>query len=216
MQLTPAITFRRIADPRLLESAILERFAALEKYSSSIIGAHATLELADRRHRDGSRYHLRIELTVPGDVIVIARDGSLRPDLRARAVQRTRKRDEIDPGHRRAKVVIREAFEAARRRLQDYERHRQRAVKTHTPPPIGRVTELFPDRGYGFIEAPDGHTVYFQRASVLDQAFDGLAPGSRVAFAEEAGRKGPQASTVRLAKPRRERRERATRATARR
>jgi cold shock CspA family protein len=210
MQLTPTVTFRRIPEPRLLESAILERFAALEKHSSSIIGAHATLELADRRHRSGSRYHLRLELTVPGDVIVITHDGSLRPELRARAGPRTRKQDEIDPGHRRAKVAIREAFEIARRRLQDYERHRQRAVKAHTPPPTGRVTELFRDRGYGFIEAADGHTVYFQRASVLDETFDTLAPGSRVVFAEEAGREGPQASTVRLVRPRRTRRERSS------
>jgi len=61
MQLTPMITFRRIADPDLLESAVLERFAALEKYSASIIGAHATVELSDRRHRDGSRYHVRLD-----------------------------------------------------------------------------------------------------------------------------------------------------------
>jgi cold shock CspA family protein len=145
---------------------------------------------------------------------VVTHDASVRPELRARAGPRTRKQDEIDPGHRRAKVAIREAFEIARRRLQDYERHRQRAVKAHTPPPTGRVTELFRDRGYGFIEAADGHTVYFQRASVLDERFDTLAPGSRVVFAEEAGRVGPQASTVRLAKPRRERRGRATRASA--
>jgi cold shock CspA family protein len=204
------ITFRRIADPDLLESTMLERFAALEKYSASIIGAHATLELSDRRHRDGSRYHVRLELTVPGDIIVVTHEASLRSDLRARALQRTRKQNEVDPGHRRAKVAVRAAFEVARRRLQDYERHRQRAVKSHTPPPTGRVTELFPDRDYGFIEAPDGHTVYFQRASVLGGAFDSLAVGSKVVFAEEAGREGPQASTVRLARPRRERRDRAS------
>jgi cold shock CspA family protein len=40
--------------------------------------------------------------------------------------------------------------------------------------------------------------VYFSRASVLDGAFDDLTVGSPVAFVEEAGEKGPQASTVRV------------------
>jgi hypothetical protein len=33
---------------------------------------------------------------------------------------------------------------------------------------------------------------------VLDDAFDELTIGTRVAFAEEPGEKGPQASTVRI------------------
>jgi cold shock CspA family protein len=205
MQLAPTITFRRVADTADLESAIRARLAVLEKYSPSIIGAHALLERSDRRHRDGSRYHVRLELTVPGDVIVVTHEASLRPELRARAGARTRKQDEIDPGHRRAGVAIREAFEAARRRLQDYERLRRRAVKTHTSPPTGPVNRLFPEQGYGFIEAADGHEVYFQRASVLGDAFEKLTVGSVVAFAEESGRKGPQASTVRLLHARRTR-----------
>jgi cold shock CspA family protein len=40
--------------------------------------------------------------------------------------------------------------------------------------------------------------VYFHRNSVLDDAFDDLEVGSRVAFVEERGDKGPQASTVQV------------------
>lgn len=57
---------------------------------------------------------------------------------------------------------------------------------------------LFPSEEYGFIEAQDGHEVYFQKSSVLNNAFDGLTIGSDVAFVEEPGEKGPQASTVKL------------------
>ena len=51
---------------------------------------------------------------------------------------------------------------------------------------------------FGFLEAADGHEVYFHRNSVLDGAFSLLAVGTHVAFAEEMGDKGPQASTVKL------------------
>jgi len=51
---------------------------------------------------------------------------------------------------------------------------------------------------FGFLEAADGHEVYFHRNSVLDGAYNRLAVGTHVAFAEEMGEKGPQASTVKL------------------
>jgi cold shock CspA family protein len=39
--------------------------------------------------------------------------------------------------------------------------------------------------------------IYFHRNSVIDGGFDRLAVGAHVAFTEEEGDKGPQASTVR-------------------
>jgi cold shock CspA family protein len=66
-----------------------------------------------------------------------------------------------------------------------------------TFPPHGRVVEISKVDEYGFIETAE-RRVYFSRASVLDGAFDDLTVGSPVAFVEEAGEKGPQASTVRV------------------
>ena len=54
-----------------------------------------------------------------------------------------------------------------------------------------------PVEGHGFIQAGE-RQVYFTRASVLDDAFDELEVGTPVAFVEEKGEKGPQASTVRV------------------
>jgi cold shock CspA family protein len=50
--------------------------------------------------------------------------------------------------------------------------------------------------GFGVIEAGESR-VYFNRASVLDDEFDELTVGMEVAFVEERGEKGAQASTVR-------------------
>jgi cold shock CspA family protein len=71
-------------------------------------------------------------------------------------------------------------------------------VNGHAAPDHGRVTKFLAGQDCGFIETPDGREIYFHRNAVLDRAFDRLTIGSEVRFVEEAGDKGPQASTVRL------------------
>lgn len=132
MQTAPTITLRRIRGAEDLDADIRARLARLERYYPAIITAYVLVELAARRHQGGNRYHVRIELALPGEDIAITRDASVRSDLRARKIDRARKSDEPDPGHRYAKVAVREAFETARRRLQDQARRRRGAVKAHS------------------------------------------------------------------------------------
>jgi cold shock CspA family protein len=94
-------------------------------------------------------------------------------------------------------VAIRDAFDSARRRLEDFAREQRGAVKTHEGPAHGEVVELERADGYGFIQAGENR-IYSHRASVLDDAFDELTVGTPVAFVEERGENGPQASTVRV------------------
>ena len=84
----------------------------------------------------------------------------------------------------------------ARRKLQDRVRRMQGQVKTPERPPSGTVTKLGDE--FGFLEAADGHEVYFHRRSVLNDAFPRLKIGEQGTFVEELGEKGPQASTVKL------------------
>ena len=93
--------------------------------------------------------------------------------------------------------AVADAFHSAGRRLQDLVRRQRREVKSHAMR-VARVVDLFADRGFGFLETPDGRRIYFHRNSVLNDAFARLSPGMRVVFAEEEGEQGPQASTVRL------------------
>jgi cold shock CspA family protein len=181
-----------------LDADIRKRLDKLETYCPSIMGARVLVEPAERHHRGGYRYHIRIDLTVPGEKIAIAHQASLRPTARALGAPKTHKQDELDPTHKYLGVAVRDAFDIARRRLQDYVRRQRGSVKVHTPRPEGRVVRLSPADAFGFLEAEDGHEVYFHRNSVLDDAFDDLEVGSRVAFVEERGDKGPQASTVQV------------------
>jgi cold shock CspA family protein len=112
--------------------------------------------------------------------------------------ERRRKQMETRPERKHLEVAVREAFHAVRRRLEDHARRRRGDIKTHERMPEARVTKLFPVEGYGYIETPDGREFYFHANSVLNNRFKSLKLGSKVSFTEEAGEKGPQASTVHL------------------
>jgi cold shock CspA family protein/ribosome-associated translation inhibitor RaiA len=204
MQLTLTITFRGIDPSATLEAEICTRIGKLETYYRPIMGCHVLVELAERHHETGNRYHARIDLTVPGEEIVVAHEASLHATAQDVDAEKATK-EEPDPERKHARVAVHEAFDIARRRLQDYARRQRGTVKTAARQPRGRVVQLFPIDEYGYIEAEDGHEVHFQKSSVLKNAFHRLTVGSMVSFVEEPGEKGPQASTVKLTHPRRAR-----------
>jgi cold shock CspA family protein len=98
----------------------------------------------------------------------------------------------------RARQAIDDAFKAAGRRLQDYARLQRGDVKSLSLLPEARVSRILPEEGYGFLTSGDGREIYFHKNSVLKRAFQRLKVGTIVRFVEEAGEKGPQASTVRV------------------
>ena len=93
-------------------------------------------------------------------------------------------------------VSIRDAFNAARRKLEDFAREQRGDVKTHEGPPLAVIGKLFHDKDYGFLTTPDGLDIYFHAHSVINKAFKDLNVGMKVQFVEKEGEKGPQASTV--------------------
>lgn len=67
--------------------------------------------------------------------------------------------------------------------------------------PRGRITRLFPERGYGFISTGE-KDYYFREDAVQGAAFEELAIGGEVLFeaAEDRRDEGPRAESVRLAR----------------
>jgi ribosome-associated translation inhibitor RaiA len=133
MPISVTTTFRRVRGTEPLQKQIQERVEKLGTYGSSILGARVLVELAERHRHDGNHIHVRINLALRGETLVVDQRVSTRPTARARGDETVRKQDEIARDHRRAKVAIREAFDAARRRLQDRERRLRGDVKTHAP-----------------------------------------------------------------------------------
>jgi cold shock CspA family protein len=175
MQLPLQITARDISLSEAAEDNIRTKAEHLETYYDGILGCRVTVQGPGRHHRIGP-FTVRGSLSVPGDELVVDRQGD--EDLY---------------------VAIRDAFDAMRRRLEDYARRQRGAAKTHEETQRARVSRLFPEDAYGFLETPDGREIYFHRHSVLHPGFDRLAIGTEVRFVEEQGEKGPQASTVAIA-----------------
>ncbi len=172
------ITFRNMLPCKAVEQAIGKHMQCLGRFSGRIVGCRVVVEERHHRHQQGNLFHVRIVMTVAGGEIVVSREPALHH------------------AHEDVYVALRDAFDAVRRRLEDFERRHRRQVKTHEEAPRGRIAFLDYAHGYGLIETPDGRRIYFHRNSVLDADFDRLDEGELVRFHEEAGEEGPQASSV--------------------
>jgi cold shock CspA family protein len=192
------ITYRTVEPNETIEALIREEAAKLDEFYPRITSCRVLVEVPHRHHARGNLYHVRVDLVLPGGEIVVKRQASLRPRLEGARRLRVTKDEEAQLPHRDLRLAIANAFHAARRRLEDYARRRRSAVKTHEPEPRARVSQIFPERGYGFLETPGGRSIYFHRSSVLRDAFDRLKVGTLVSFVEERGERGSQTSTVRI------------------
>ncbi len=178
MQLPLQVTFRNMDPSPAIEARIREKAAKLDRFYEHIMSCRVAVEAPHRQHQKGNLFHVRIDVTVPDKELVASRE----PDL--------------NHAHEDVYVVIRDAFDAIVRQLEDYARLQQNKVKVHEVPPHGRVTELFEE--HGTIDSSDGRIVYFHRNSVINYPFEKLSVGMEVQFAEEQGDAGPQASTVKV------------------
>lgn len=114
MQLPLQITFRNVDRSPALEARIRELAMRLEKFSAQIVRCHVIVETTPHHHHQGGLYDFHIDITLPDAEIAI------------------RKAHPIDHAHEDPYVALRDAFRAARRKLEDYERKRRRDVKAHT------------------------------------------------------------------------------------
>lgn len=178
MQTQPQISFDDLPVDEAVREAALEHVARLEKTYDRITGCHVVIAQPHRHHREGRLYSVRVDLVVPGTEIVVNREHP------------------ADHAHEDVYVALRDSFDAARRRLEDHVRHLRGAVKRHLPRAEGRVTQIFPLQGYGFIETSDGREIYFHRHALSDDDFRIVDLGTRVHFTEEDGDEGPQAASV--------------------
>jgi len=196
MTVAPQITFRNMETAPELDAAVQKEASGLDRFFNRITSCRVVIE-GPRRQEYGGIYSVRIELAVPGEQLVVDQNPTLHAGLQEAEAQRKTKQSEPHRERRDARLAIHEAFREMRRRLQDYARRMRGDTKHHEGLSLGTVTKLSPEEGFGFLET-DGHGVYFHRNSVLAGHFDRLRIGSQVRFAEEAGEKGPQASSVRL------------------
>jgi ribosomal subunit interface protein len=175
MQSSLQITMRDFPHSDALEDHIRQKVAKLENFYPHLMGCRVVVEVPHKHKHQGRQFNVRLDITVPGGELVVNReaDGDVY-------------------------VVLRDAFDAARRQIEDYGQRQRGDMKAHAPVFQGRVTRLVTDEDYGFIETGDGRELYFHRDNLANGDFDKLEIGGEVHFLEDAaGAEGLQAKRVR-------------------
>jgi len=181
MQSPPHIVFENMDSIERVREKIERELAKLEQIFSDIITSRVTVRQAQNRHKKGDLFAVSIHVNIPGGKdIHINRDAGK------------------DHGHEDINVAVRDAFRAAKRQLKETARQMGWENKHREAVPLAKVGTLVAEENYGFLETDDGREIYFHRNSVLNDGYDELVVGAKVAYAEAIGDKGPQASTVRL------------------
>ncbi len=109
------ITFRDMEPSAAIEERIHARAAQLDRFDDRITHCHVVVQAPHRHHQHGAIYQVHVDLTVPGAHVVANRH----PDA--------------NHSHEDVYVAVRDAFDAARRQVEDHVRRQRGAVKTHAP-----------------------------------------------------------------------------------
>jgi ribosomal subunit interface protein len=173
MQIPLQISLHGVERSDALYNAIHDKTAKLERYSDRIMSCRVVLERDARHKHKGGPFTVRIDMKVPGREIAVTREHGA--DVQ---------------------IALRDAFDAARRQLEDQVREQRGDVKQHAPEFTGRVARLDAEQGIGFIVTDDGREYYFSRDNVVAPSFDRLAVGTPVHFIEEVAGEGLQAKRV--------------------
>lgn len=108
MQTPLQITIRDISHSEALETYIRDKARKLDEFFGRIISCRVVVEMPHKHHHQGKHFNARIDIGVPGSEIV------------------------VNHGHHEdVYVALRDAFDAAKRRLEDYARKLRGDIKVH-------------------------------------------------------------------------------------
>jgi ribosomal subunit interface protein len=110
MQIPLQITIRGIEHSDALETHIRDKAEKLDEFFDRIMSCRVVVEVPHKHHNQGKQFNVRIDVGVPGSEIVVNRDHA----------------EDVY-------VALRDAFDAAKRQLEDYARKIRGDTKTHQP-----------------------------------------------------------------------------------
>jgi len=120
MQIPMQITIRDIDHSEALETHIRQKAEKLEEFFKHIMSCRVVVEMPHKHHHQGKQFNVRIDIGVPGNEIVVNRDHS----------------EDVY-------IALRDAFDAAKRQLEDYARKVRGEVKAPEPKRTIRKDNLF-------------------------------------------------------------------------
>ena len=116
MELPLQLQFRNMDHSPAIEAAVRKHVDKLKFLNGDIISCRVAIEAPHKHQYKGKLYHVVVDVRVPGKEIVVSRA------------------PEDQQAHEDVYVAIRDAFDAARRQVQDYVKIRRGKVKAHEPP----------------------------------------------------------------------------------
>jgi ribosomal subunit interface protein len=110
MQIPLQITIRDIDQSEALETHIREKAKKLDEFFDHIMSCRVVVEMAHKHQHQGKQFNVRIDIGVAGGEIVVNRDHA----------------EDVY-------VALRDAFDAAKRQVQEYAHKLHGDVKKHEP-----------------------------------------------------------------------------------
>jgi ribosomal subunit interface protein len=121
MKIPVQISFRNISQSDFIERRICDKIDKLRKYAGKIIFCRVIVEAPHRQRTKGTLYQIHIDISLPGNKIVVARDCH-------------------HHSHENVYKAISDAFEAVRRQMEKTSRKkRARCKKTQKSVAIGPI-----------------------------------------------------------------------------
>lgn len=108
MQIPLQITVRDIEQSDALETRIRDKAKKLDEFFNHIMSCRVVVEMPHKHHQQGKQFGVRIDIGVAGGEIVVNRDHA----------------EDVY-------VALRDAFDAAKRQVQEYARKLHGDVKKH-------------------------------------------------------------------------------------
>jgi ribosome-associated translation inhibitor RaiA/cold shock CspA family protein len=188
LQVPLEISFHNTEHSDWAEQEIRNHAAALESIYDRLVSCRVRVDQRATNSHDTIPPVVRIEMGIPG-----------RPDLVV-----SHEPDHLQQKFQRPDLhnAINEAFRIAERQLRD---HKDKSTD-HTKDlrheaehqNLGQITELAPERDFGFLLTKEGGQLYFHRNSLLNGDFDALRLREEVYYVEAVGDTGPVATKVRV------------------
>ncbi len=114
MKIPMQITIRGVEHSEILEAHIRDKADKLDEFFDPIMSCRVVVGMPHKHQHQGKQFNVRLDIGVPGNEIVVNRDH-----------------------HEDVYVALRDAFDAAKRLLEDHARKIRGEVKSHQPKRTG-------------------------------------------------------------------------------
>lgn len=138
MSIDSRVHYQHMDGSPSLDAAIDKNIKKLQRFYGHIISCDVSVEAPNHHQHKGFAYKVVIKLAVPGETLIVSHAHG------------------DNPAHEDCYVAIHDAFDSARRRLQDYARIQRHEVKHHENTVLRDSAVSEPDVADQDVDKPDG------------------------------------------------------------